>query len=352
MILKLGGQLRRWRELLKHREELKAVCRFRFTRNALPFTVQTLKGLPAFPQAALKRLVLFAHYDPLNEVDDYVCHYLKSIYELGSTIIFVSGAANLSSVSAEKIHPYCAGIFTRRTLSLDFGSWHLAWQHLLHRGWKLTDFDSFVLANDSVYGPLFPLNEMFDTFNGADMYGVTESNERGNHLQSYLLAWELNESTSRFIHAFWKSFQYVVLKQDLIDKYEIGISKQAKAAGLRLKAFVPDKAVRDVLSNRPNHEFAGRLSREHLNNSILFWDILIEVFRCPLLKTSVPRFNLFDSEKVISLEEELRSCTDYDWLLIKGHLERLGLFRGPPDLLHEVHRSDIATTDVPTSNIL
>ncbi len=301
--------------------------RYRFTRDALAYTVQTLQPLPVHPPASATRLVLFAHYDAKDEVDEYVRVYLESLHACGCAIIFVSGSPHLQAAAAETIKPYCAGIFTQHTRSLDFGSWNLAWQQMLRRGWKLEDFQQFILANDSVYGPLFPLQEMLDTFTGADMYGMTESNERGNHLQSFFLVWDIRAKTTKFLRDFWRSFRYVVQKQKLIDRYETGISRRARKKGLRLKAYAPDVDVRAAFERRRGtHEHAGRIvAGEPANNTLLLWDVLLEDFRCPLLKTDLPRNNRYGSQKMLRLAEELRQWTAYDPALIENNLRRLGL---------------------------
>jgi len=324
ILRKLKSFFKKNRERLEHPFELRASLAYSWSRNALPFTEQTIKALPANPNPELSRLVLFAHYDPQDEVDEYVRFYLEKLYEMNSTIVFVSGSPQLKPASTEKIQHLCAGIFTRRTLSLDFGSWHLAWQQIQHQGWKLENFRQFILANDSVYGPLFPLSEMFDTFTGADMYGVTESNERGNHLQSYFLLWDLNQKTRAFIQSFWTDFRYPVLKQDLIDRYEIGISQQARAHGLQQKAYAPDAAVREAAARRKNHQHLQEIGNRNVNNSLYLWDVLMEDLRCPFLKTDLPRNNRYNSSKIRNLSGELRKWTDYNPALIERNLERLG----------------------------
>lgn len=298
---------------------------YRINRNALLFTDQIIKPLSPMPDPALHRLVLFAHYDPKDEVDDYVRFYLERLYEIGSTIVFVSGSPRLNPASAEKIKHVCAAIFTRRTLSLDFGSWHLAWQQVLRRGWRLEQFRQLILANDSVYGPLFPLSELFDSFTGADMYGVTESNEYTNHLQSYFLAWDLNEKTRGFLERFWADFRYVVLKRDLIDRYEIGISQRARSEGLRLKPYLPDAVVRAAALRRPNAQQVIGQPTDAINNTLRLWDMLIEDFRCPFLKTDLPRRNRYGSDKIRDLQTRLKERSDYDPGLIIRNLERLGI---------------------------
>ncbi len=301
--------------------------RYKLDGNALRFTVQTLKPISGRPQPDRRRLVLFAHYDAGNEVDEYVRYYLQCLYELGSTIVFVSGSPRLKAESARSIEPFCAGIYTRKTLTLDFGSWHLAWHQMLHAGWTLEDFDQFLLANDSVYGPMFDLREMFSTFAGADMYGVTESLEFSPHLQSYFLLWNLNDATRRFLQSFWKQFQYIESKDELVSRYEIGISVQAREAGLRQQPYLSDAAVREAAKASASPAKALLESGEPLNHTLQAWDLLIDPLRSPFLKTSLARRSSDPEAMLTALQPLLAGRSGYDTQWIANHVRRLAQAR-------------------------
>src|SRR5271154_6081197 len=220
------------------RASYRAAERYRRDGDALGFICETHQELPAQPPPGRGTLVLFAHFDPQGIIDPYVVYYVEALHGLGATIIFVSGSPKLWPESVAPIRSFCAGIYSRRTLSLDFGSWHLAWCILRKRGWSLDQFDRFVIANDSVFGPLFPLEEMWSSFHDADMYGAAENTQLVPHLQSFFLAWDLNSRTRPFLNDFWNEFQYVVHKGTVIWRYEIGLSMRARKAGLSVKPFV------------------------------------------------------------------------------------------------------------------
>lgn len=298
--------------------------RYCMDKDTLRFVVQNLKDLPSKPPEDRRKLIFFAHYDPKDEVDDYVRFYIEKLYSLGSTIIFVSGSPHLKPESADKIAQYCSGMYTRRTLSLDFGSWHLAWELMKRKGWTLESFDQFLLANDSVYGPLFDLNAMFSRFVGADMYGVTESREISLHLQSYFLMWDLNPKTHAFIEAFWRDFRYVVRKQALINRYELGISQQARRWGLRQLAYISDAEARQAAIQQGDREQLAALSLGSINNSLYLWEVLISTLRCPFLKTDLPRRNRYRSSRIPALSSFLEQWTEYDPSLIERNLDRIG----------------------------
>jgi lipopolysaccharide biosynthesis protein len=299
--------------------------RYRVGGDALRFVTETHQAIPSAPPPEGRTLVLFAHFDPQGRVDPYVVYYLQALHALGSTILFVSGSPTLAPDSVAPIRSLCAGIYTRDTLSLDFGSWHLGWSILRQHGWSLEHFDRLVVANDSVYGPLFPLDEMWSSFEGADMYGAIECLERGQHLQSFLLAWDLNSRTRPFLNDFWDRFQYVVDKDLLIRRYEIGLSKRARKAGLSIRPFVSAADIKAAYGRAPEHQWARTLAKPRPNNTLFYWDGLIEHLRFPFLKTALPRYNKPWHDSMAHLGEFIEQHTAYPYSFIESNVERLGL---------------------------
>ncbi|OBJ02814.1 hypothetical protein A5660_21355 [Mycobacterium alsense] len=306
------------------RSSYRAALGYRLDGDALRFVCETHQELAPQPPPDRRTLILFAHFDPQGIVDPYVVHYLKALHGLDATIIFVSGSPALTPETVEPLRDLCAGIYTRRTLSLDFGSWHLAWCILLQRGWSLDQFDRIVLTNDSVFGPLFPIEEMWSSFHGADMYGAIESTEYASHLQSFFVAWDLNSRTRGFLNDFWNGFRYVVDKNRLVRRYEIGLSRRARKAGLTLQPFVSAATIEAVYSRAPDHEWASTFSGEPINHTLYFWDGLIEHLRFPFLKAILPRHNRPWHDSMGQLREFLERHTDYPYALIQSNVERLG----------------------------
>lgn len=308
------------------RSAYRVAAQYRIDRDALRFICETHQELPAEPPPGRGTLILFAHFDAQGIVDPYVTHYLKALHGLGATIVFVSGSPSLTPDSVDSIREYCAGIYTRETLSLDFGSWHLAWSIVQQRGWSLDQFDRLVIANDSVYGPLFPIEEMWSTFTGADMYGATDSTLQHRHLQSFFVVWDLNARTRDFLRDFWDNFEYTVDKLLLIRRYEVGISVRARAAGLTLKPYISVDAVRPTYALTLPKQLAKNYARRRgINNPIYFWDGLIEHHRFPFVKTSLPRHNNPWRESVPQMREFIEKHTPYPYSLIQDNVDRLGL---------------------------
>jgi lipopolysaccharide biosynthesis protein len=301
-----------------------AAMPYRLRGNALRYIRQTHQELPSQPPAGRRTLILFAHFDPQGIVDPYVAHYLRALHGLGATIVLVSASPKLSPESVAPLRSLCAGIYTRRTLCMDFGSWHLAWSILEQRGWPLDQFDRLVLANDSVFAPLFPIEEMWSSFHGADMYGAIESAEFGVHLQSFFLAFDLNSRTRPFLEDFWNGFEYIVDKVNIVDRYEIGLSTRAREAGLAIKPFVSVADIRASYERSADHQWASKFSGDPFNHTLYYWDGLIEHFRFPFLKASLPRYNDPWHDSMAWLRDFIENRTDYPYELIQANLDRLG----------------------------
>lgn len=248
-----------------------------------------------------RTLCLFAHFDGNGVIDPYVVYHLEALHQLGMAVLFVS-ASPLSQEAVDTIRMFCAGVYSNVTPSLDFGSWHTAWCLLQEYG-SLNRFDRLVLVNDSVYGPLFPLEDMWNSFHSADMYGAIESTEHMPHLQSWFLAWDLNPKTRLFLNKFWSGFRHVRNKGELIWRYEIGLSMRARNAGLTIKPFVSAAAAEKSAGSCPN-------------KTIEWWDGLIEEFRFPYVK------RLVALRQPRRLADAIRA-TGYPFELIECHRDRL-----------------------------
>ena len=195
---------------------------------------------------------------------------------------------------------------------------------LRKKGWALEHFDQLILANDSAYGPLFPLAELLSSVGDADLFGASESEEIVPHLQSYFLIFRLNAKTRGFLDEFWTNFRYVLSKARLIWRYEFGISQQARERGLSVRAFVPNATARYVALSLTDHPYREQLIAGNVNNTLYLWDTMIERLRFPFLKTDIPRVNRYQSTRLAVLNEFLAEHTTYPPHLIEDNLRRLG----------------------------
>ncbi|CAK7192198.1 hypothetical protein COMNV_00383 [Commensalibacter sp. Nvir] len=128
---------------------------------------------------------LFASYIKGNEIPKDVKHYLYQLSQCGWNIhLALSGKTYLTPdirnfCKLNNIIPHL-----RPNEGLDFG----AWQYLINKN-VTKNSDYILLANDSVWGPIYPLQPIFHNMlnQKLDVWGLVESFEVVPHFQSWFL---------------------------------------------------------------------------------------------------------------------------------------------------------------------
>jgi rhamnosyltransferase len=228
----------------------------------------------------MRRLVIFAHYDPRSRVKRHVEHHLRALREIADTIWFVS-SATLPPEELEKASALADRAWTRDNVGFDFGMWREALESVDVEQW-----DELVLTNSSVFGPVFPLSEAFTTMDPAkcDVWAMTDNVEHGWHLQSYFLVARASWLHSESFRRFWNGVEQLEDKISVIQNYEIGLSRFLAREGFEAEALVRI----DTLPPRPLRHW---LSRPGLFNPTLVQPLSLLERRMPYVKVELIRDN-------------------------------------------------------------
>ncbi len=178
-------------------------------------------------------ITIFAHFNRNNEVTLSDLYYLEEIKKISEKIIFVS-TSKLDDEQRKKLSTTCALVLTRPNQGLDFCSYKLGLQYV-----ELNDNQNLLLANDSVYGPIFALSNIYQKFldNPAEAYGQTISYEHKKHLQSYFMLFKPKAHQHPSFLNFWKNIQSLDNKKLIIQQYEIGLSNTLEKACIKIDAL-------------------------------------------------------------------------------------------------------------------
>lgn len=188
------------------------------------------------------RVCIFAHYDKNNIIDDYVIYYLKKLKEANIDIVFISVSNVLNT---EVIKPYTINIIKRDNIGYDFMSWQVG----LISVTNIQQYDELIFCNDSCYGPLYPLDPILDEFTNdkdIDFWGITDNIQLGYHIQSYFIAFKSNVFNSDTFKEFINSISVEKSKEDIVYKYEVGLTKKLHNSGFKSSVLVSYK---EILSN-------------------------------------------------------------------------------------------------------
>ncbi len=288
-----------------------------------------------------RRIAVFVHYDAKGIVHPYVIFYLEQLREAGYSILFVTNSPKFLPSAVEVLRQHCALILRRRNRGYDFG----AYKDALREIPDVAVLESLILANDSVYGPFHSLRELLRQAdpNQADIWGITDTFQHHYHLQSYFLLFHRAALTATEFHRFWKDVCYAQSKQLVVHYHEIGFSRRMLAAGLRLEALYPYRAVAlelmDDLGCRSldDPDWAARLpQRDYLrwlydnlmagvpvNPSHFFWEPLLRRHGYPFLKRELLTRNPCNVPLTQYWESAVRQVSGYDTRLISRHLQHV-----------------------------
>jgi len=248
------------------------------------------------------RLALFSHYDKHGIIDPYVVHYIKEISKY-SDLVFISTSPGLSVNKCESILPFVSQIILKENTGYDFGAWKTG---LVFCEEILNNYSNgIVLLNDSIYGPLFSLDNYFQAADNYDVYAMTDSYDLKYHLQSFFVSFNKNALENANFKNFWNNFQIIKNKISLIFNNEIGFYSS-------LLADSTLKCGSQICSYKLN---------SRMNTSHFYWKHLLDggvpFVKVELLRDNPVNVDIADWEEVVGFHST--SLRD----LIKSHIKRM-----------------------------
>lgn len=255
------------------------------------------------------RTAVFAFYDKNSVIDDYIIYFLKELKQSCLRVIFVS-CTKLPDYEKNKIRRYVNLILDEDHREYDFGSYK--------RGLKYIDTaltDEIVFVNDSCYGPLFSLENIFDKMSEgfSDFWGMSENqyglvkigekfkSVKRAHLQSYFMVFKKNVINSDVFVEFMNSIKEEHQKNDIIINYEIGLSEKLREAGFSYDTFIKDRGD---------------------NPTIYKWDELITKQEFPFIKCSILRLANNNTITVEGWQDVIKKVSNYPIEFIEKNLAR------------------------------
>lgn len=201
---------------------------------------QIVSAWPDGPISLGPRVALVCHYDPAGRLRDDLLRYLHELAETGHSVLLVSNSGALQPRALAAARAVCAGVLVRRNVGRDFCAWRDAMERC---GLPRPDTRQILLANDSVYGPLHPLAPLLARIRvERGLWGMTDSTQRGDHLQSYFLLAQCDLLHSLAWSRFWRAVRPLPSKWLMIGRYEVGLTQAMLRAGFRCRALFPHAA--------------------------------------------------------------------------------------------------------------
>lgn len=208
-----------------------------------------------------KRMVILAQYDPDKGLPAHVRIHLQRLRPHAARLILVSNS-DMDSASQDVANSLCDSVLIRENRGWDFA----AWRDVLARE-NVADWDSTILTNSSIVGPLYPIGPVIAEMEngGADFWGLVHSKQMGSHIQSFFLGFSNQLVQSNAWAEFWSQVHDLDDKWDVIKTYELGLTKHFVKAGFSFDTY---------MKNPVFPESIRIVDMERLNRLVRFpWDI-------------------------------------------------------------------------------
>ena len=285
-----------------------------------------------------RRACVFAHYDKDDIVDEYVYYYLNELLSVVTKLVFVT-VSDIEQKDIDRLEKLNIDVIKRENIGYDFYSYKVGIESL-----DLELYDELVICNDSVFGPLYSLTNLFDEMNSkkCDFWGITGSRQYARHLQSYFICYRRNVLYSEFFKGFWENLIVIEDKKKLIEKYEVGLSQllykqefQSESFieyhpslvehGLHLKQYYMPKGYQIIrLLKMPFSKYYWDFVGRGINISTSWWDIIILKHQMPFIKKSLFFDEIYKKEVLQKYEYVISSVSNYPLGLIEKHIKRVG----------------------------
>jgi hypothetical protein len=204
------------------------------------------------------RVAFLAHWSPDGTVSRSVAELARVLDAGGFTVGLVSAAGGEGPLRWPGPRPENLTIVRRPNAGYDFGSWATA----LDRYPATARASEVLLLNDSLAGPFRPIDHLLERLHdsAADVWGLTDTTQFGHHVQSYCLGFKRGVLAEGPMARFWRQVRVESSRDDVIWRYEIGLSRL-----LHRERYTIDAAIR-----------SNRVVRDGQNPTILGWRLLLD----------------------------------------------------------------------------
>ena len=269
------------------------------------------------------RLAVYCFYDRDGVVDDYVVYFLRELRKNVSRICCVVNG-KLTDGGRTALEECSDEVIERANEGLDAGAYAF---FVKSRYDEIKSYDELIFCNNSFFGPLYPLADVFSEMDGRkekyDFWGMTihpkadgviHKSQKlpyvNEHIQSYFIVFTKKVTNSEIFVNFFRNLPKIHEFYEAVCLYELEITRVLSEAGFSYGSLVDNNGL------------------PLANSTILYPDILIRDKKFPFIKRKVfiedysVFFDIGRSQNAERCLDYVREHTPYDESLIWQHILR------------------------------
>ncbi len=205
-----------------------------------PRVLDAVDGLVTVEQAGddvtgSRRVAVVAHFSVEARVTRSFDRLLAELLAAGYSVIVSSSCTAASPLSWPSGSPPAGVTILRKpNVGYDFGSWTVGFARFP----QLADAEHVLVVNDSMIGPFTSLGPFIESFEAsrADVWGLSSNYQFGFHLQSFFMGFHREAFSSPVVRRFWADIRVEPTKDEVIRRYELGLSRLLRSEGFILDA--------------------------------------------------------------------------------------------------------------------
>ena len=269
----------------------------------------------------MKRLMIYFFYDKDGIVDDYVPYFLEKFKPYCEEICTVVNGT-VTEESRKKLEKYSNVVFERENTGFDSGAYKYGIKHYGYE--KLKEYDELILANFTMFGPIYSPQEMFDSMEkrDCDFWGITKhpANKYSmagikvyEHVQSYFLVYNKKLLNSKDFEIYWETLQTATNYEEAVAFHELRTTSFFESKGYKYDTFINFEKYISQIKDKEAYFYP--LIQQIKEDRMPF--IKRKIFQCSKCKLC---YNIKGG--IVDLLTYVKEHTDYDLKLIWNNILR------------------------------
>ena len=234
-----------------------------------------------------KRFAIYCFYDSNGIVGQYVFYYLEALKKVAD-YVYVVANCRIEQSCLEKLEQLVDRVDQRENYGFDAYAYRYALSQCIE---QLSNYNELIFSNNSFYGPVYPLEEIFEKMsfrdkpesNCPDFWGITlhpkqefKINSKqhydyiNEHIQSYFVVFQKKVFSSEIFLNFFKNLPRIESYSDAVVIFELELTR--------------------VLCEQGNFKYDSFIDSSKFpcgNSTILYAYEIYKEERCPFIKRKV-----------------------------------------------------------------
>ena len=204
----------------------------------------------------VRRAGIYFFFDQQGIVDNYVFYFLNDLCKNLEELYIVCNG-QVQEEDQKRLRQYTPHVIIRKNEGLDVGAYLEGLRAIGFE--RLKDFDELLLLNFTIFGPLYPLSEMFEVMAARDLdfWGITSHGQAKRtqtelilpHVQSHFTAIRKSMLQSPAFQDYWEQLPEIRTYEESVMFHEVVFTRHFEELGFHWATYTGTEGMAEVCPN-------------------------------------------------------------------------------------------------------